>query len=368
MTRPKILVIGATGKTGAAVVQQLREKDWPVRAIVHRADARSEQLQRSGAEIVAADIFDFDQLSAAMRGARRAYYCPPCLPYMIQSVAAFAAAAQEMRLESITGLSQWLAGPAHPSLMSRQHWLADRVFSMIPGVAHTIVNPGFFATAYLSLIPFAAQLGVFPLPVDGESRNAPPSNEDIARVAVTALIDPDRHAGKSYRPTGPKLLSVNEMVGVLSRVLNRKVRHIQTPMWMFYKAVRQAGMPPLLLSGFRHYFQDHNRGAFEFGAPTDDVFEVTGRRPESFETIARRYAALPEARQTWANTLRAFAGFLTTPFRPGFNPEKFEREQFHPIPPAPRLALDSERWRREHNGPPPTGQAQARSIDARRSA
>jgi len=368
MTSPKILVMGATGKTGTAVVEQLRERDWPVRAIVHRADARSERLQRLGAEIAVADIFDTEQLSVAMRGTRRAYYCPPFDPFLIQSVAAFAVAAQEAKLESIAGLSQWLASPAHPSLMSRQHWLADRVFSMIPGVAHTIVNPGFFAASYMSLIQFAAQLGTFPLPVDGESRNAPPSNEDIARVAVAALIDPAKHAGKSYRPTGPEMLSVNEMVGILSRVLNRKVLHMKTPMWMFYKAARMAGMPPLLLAGFRHYFQDHNRGAFEFGAPTNDVLEVTGRQPENFETIARRYAALPEARQTLGNALRAFAGFMATPFLPGFDPEKFDRKQFHPIPPVPRLALDRERWRREHSRPPSTGQTPARSIDARRSA
>jgi hypothetical protein len=47
----------------------------------------------------------------------------------------------------------------------------------------------------MEMLPFAAHLGVFPLPVDGESRNAPPSVDDIARVAVAALLDPARHAG-----------------------------------------------------------------------------------------------------------------------------------------------------------------------------
>ena len=75
----------------------------------------------------------------------------------------------------------------------------------MPGVAHTIVSPGFFADAYLVTIGSAAHLGVFPW-IYGNSRNAPPSNEDIARVAVAALMDPARHAGKSYRPTGPELL------------------------------------------------------------------------------------------------------------------------------------------------------------------
>jgi hypothetical protein len=56
MTNPKILVMGATVRTGMAVVEQLRESDRPVRAIVHRTDARRERLQRLGAEIAVTDI------------------------------------------------------------------------------------------------------------------------------------------------------------------------------------------------------------------------------------------------------------------------------------------------------------------------
>jgi len=60
-------------------------------------------------------------------------------------------------------------------------------------------------TPYLVTIGLAAHLGIFPW-IYGDSRNAPPSNEDIARLAVAALMDPGRHAGKTYRPTGPELL------------------------------------------------------------------------------------------------------------------------------------------------------------------
>ncbi|MDQ6931115.1 MAG: transcriptional regulator, partial [Candidatus Eremiobacteraeota bacterium] len=67
---------------------------------------------------------------------------------MIHSAAAFAAAATEARLESIVGITQWLANPSHPSIETRHHWLADRILAMIPDVALTIVNPGFFADPY----------------------------------------------------------------------------------------------------------------------------------------------------------------------------------------------------------------------------
>ncbi len=72
MSAPLVLVTGATGKTGGAVVAQLREKGWPVRAIVHSRGVRSDRLDRLGAETVVADLFDPDQMLEAMRGASRA--------------------------------------------------------------------------------------------------------------------------------------------------------------------------------------------------------------------------------------------------------------------------------------------------------
>lgn len=349
MTKPKILVTGATGKTGGAVVSQLLASAWPVRAIVRVRDARSERLQRRGAEIVVADIFDPGQLIDAMRGAQRAYYCPPYHPFVIQSASAFAAAGRETGLEQIVGLSQWLAGPNHPALMSRQLWLIDRMFAALPGIAHTVVNPGFFADSpYLEMVPFAAQLGVLPLPSAAESRNAPPSVDDIARVVVATLLDPARHAGKSYRPTGPKLLTGTEMATVIGRVVGHKVRHVRTPLWMFYKGAKALGMQPILLSGLRYWLQDNDRGAFAVGAPNDTVRELTGKEAEDFETIARRHAALPASRQSFTARLAASARFMALPMMPGFDPEAYDRAQEHPVPPTPHLALDDTDWRASH--------------------
>jgi NAD(P)H dehydrogenase (quinone) len=242
MIKPGILVTGATGKTGSVVVAELLKAGYPVRAMVHREDRRSAQLKAQGAEIAVAEMTDVERIADALKDVQRAYYCPPFDPYMIQGAVAFAVAARGARLENIVGLTQWLSSPSHPALMTRQHWLVDRLFSMTPGVAHTIVRPGFFADAYLVLTGVAANLGVFPW-VFGDSRNAPPSNEDIARVAVSALMDPARHAGKSYRPTGPELLGGQDMANAIGRAVGRSVRVVPAPAWMFLKAARMFGMP-----------------------------------------------------------------------------------------------------------------------------
>lgn len=347
---PKILVAGATGKTGNAVITQLCEQGFPVRAIVRSRDERSKRLDQLGVETVVADLFDPDQVLAAMQGTARAYYCPPLHPYMIQSATAFAVAAQAAKLEAIVGLSQWLASPNHPSLHTRQIWLIEQLFSTLPNIAYVNVNPGYFADNYLRLIYFATLLGIWPV-LTGHSRNAPPSNEDIARVVVATLKEPDRHAGRRYRPTGPTLLSAYDMAATIQKVLGSRIFPVNLPMWMFVKAARLQGVSPFVLSSFRYYVEDHKHGAFEFGAPTTDVYELTGRPAEDFETIARRYMALPFARQTLANRLCAFMNFNLVPFTPGYNLDQFEREQFHPMPPMPQFAMENERWRTEHGSP-----------------
>jgi uncharacterized protein YbjT (DUF2867 family) len=347
MIKPRIIVTGATGKTGSIVVTELLKGGYPVRAMVRREDDRSTRLKAQGAEIAVAGMSDLERIADALRDVQSAYYCPPLDPYMIQGAVSFAVAAKEARLQHIVGLTQWLASPSHPSLMTRQHWLVDRLFSMIPGVAHTIINPGFFADSYLVTIGLAVHLGMFPW-MYGNSRNAPPSNEDIARVAVAALIDPGRHAGKSYRPTGPELLGAEDMAKAIGRAVGRSVRVVPTPIWLFMKAARMGGMSIDVISNVRRYIDDHKRGAFELGAPTTDVLDVTGRSPEDFEMIARRYAAQPRNRQTLGNWLREFAQFMIAPLSPGFNFDRYDRELRRPFPSDPQFAPESEVWRCEH--------------------
>src|SRR6202030_3257934 len=211
---------------------------------------------------------------------------------------------------------------------------------MPPGVEHTIVNPGFFADSYLVTIGLAAHLGLFPW-MYGKSRNAPPSNEDIARVAVAAVMNPARHAGKSYRPTGPELLGAEDMAKAIGRAVGRSVRVVPTPTWLFMKAARMAGMSIDVMSNVRYYIDDHKRGAFEPGAPTTDVLDVTGRPAEDFETSARRYAALPQNRPPWGSGFRELAQFRTPPLSPGFNWAPSPRDLPRPFRWDPQFAPDS---------------------------
>ncbi len=349
MMKPKILVTGACGGTGLPVVNDLLTHGFPVRAMVHRKDARSAELERRGAEVVVADLYDADQLLDALTGVQRAYFVPLIEPYMIQSAMAFAWAAQQAKLEHVVQMSQWTSHRAHPTAMTQQTWLVDQLFANIPGVSHTIFNPGMFAHNFLRVIDFAALLGIFPV-LSGEGRAAPISNEDMGRCAAVLLREgPRHHAGKSYRPTGPALLTGREMAASIAKVVGHGVLPISMPIWMLGKVAQQQGIDPYSISCLRHYMEDMKRGTFSFeGGVTQVVEQLTGTPAETFETTARRYAAMPFAQQTLANRIKAFVKFNLSPFYPGYNFDKYDRQLRLPRPVNPALSIDDSRWRQAH--------------------
>jgi NAD(P)H dehydrogenase (quinone) len=351
MTTTRVLVTGATGKIGGAVADQLLKKGITTRVMVHRDDARSARLRSLGAEVVVADMFDIQQVTAAMTGVDRLYFNPPYHPHVLDSAVAFAVAARRAGVEAVVALGQWLASPEHPSLMTRQAWLTDKLFELLPDTAHVAVDPGFFADNYMNLMPQAALLGVLPMPTGG-GRNAPPSNEDIARVAVGALLDPHRHDGRAYRPTGPTLLTGAEIADAMGEALGRRVRHIDIPPWMFMKALRanekRLGFDEFTQSGLRHYLPETPLGTWEVGGPTTHVRDVAGVEPEDFLTIARRYVNGPDTRRTAGNFMREVWNFIVVGLTPSHRLDKFDRLQQHPQPAHTRHSGESGVWRNEH--------------------
>ncbi len=353
-TKPNILVTSAAGKTGLNVALQLRKKGFPVRAFVRRRDGRSERLAKAGAEVFQGNQYSISDMRRAMQGMQRAYQCAPTAPNGLHFNAVFTAAAHEARLEHIVTLGQWLAAADHPSLFTREVYVADILARISPHTSVTSVNPGWFADNYLMGMGLAAQLGLFAMPLGaGDMRkNAAPANSDIARVAATALADPETHAGKSYRPTGPRLISPDEIAAAIGRALGRKVRYIELSERMMVKALR--ALPPsnyseAAVSQLAIYAEEYRRGSFAINAPTDDVEAVCGRMPESFEEIARQeVAARPELRRSALGALSGLAGFAKILATPALDLHKIQRDRDFVALAAPRFSQDSAEWRETH--------------------
>ncbi len=347
MTKPKILVTSAAGHTGAAAVHKLLAKGFPVRAFVRQRDARSIALEEAGAEIFVGDLLDYRDVRESLIGVSRAYYAPPMGLNLLHNTMLFAIAAEEAKLEVVALLSQWTPQASHPSIITREHWVSNQVYRWMPSVDVIHINPGLFAFIYLLGLPAVAHFGML-MGSFGDGRNAPPSNEDIARVAASALAEPANHIGKSYRPTGPELISADDMAGILGNIFDRKVSYKDVPFKMFSKAAVAQGVSVTDIAHIRYYLQDVKDGAFALGAPTDHVLEVTGKAPEDFDTIARRYIKNPSLIYPGleiGSKPQAFAFLFKMLATKAPDLDAWERDRGYPLLKTPLYSQGNPEWR-----------------------
>src|ERR1700726_832322 len=295
MTQPgftRFLVVGAGGSHGATgnhVARQLLARGLPVRAFVRQVDERSDELRELGAEIAVGDIRDYEAVRAGLDGVQRAYLTYPIAEGLLEATATFAAAGKHTGLQSLVNMSQITARPDHASPAARQHWLAERVLDW-SGIGVTHLRPPFFLE---NLVMSAATIGTegkIYLPY-GHARHAPIAGEDIARVAVGILINPGKHRGETYVPTGPGSLSMTQQANVLRRVLGRSVDYVDIPVERWRQILSQLdSMSPYLIEHLSAVAVSYQHGEFE--AVTDVVETIGGAPPQSLEAFVRQHQTM----------------------------------------------------------------------------
>lgn len=346
--KPMVLVTSAAGHVGSATVLELLKNGFPVRAFVRARDNRAEFLAKSGAEIFVGDMRDFRDLEASLQGVQRAFHTPPFSANTVYDASLFAIAAEQAKLESVTLMGAWNLTPTHPSIHQRGHWIAHNLYRWMPSVETVHLAPGFFAFPYFLGLPAVAHFGQLMGPF-GNGKNAPPSNEDVARVAAATLMQPSLHVGKSYRPTGPELLSPQDVARIFGEVLGRKVTYKNVPFKSFHKAAIALGFPTEQVAHLRYYADEIKNGVYEKSAPTDHVALVTGRAPESFEATAKRYIANPSLISPGfaiGSKVSAFRMLFRMMMAKPFDLDEWERDRGYPLIKNPTLAHECESWRK----------------------
>src|SRR6516225_12335743 len=110
MSHP-ILITGAAGgqqgSTGRVVADLLLRQGIPVRAFVHKLDARSDELRQLGADIVEGDLLYPASVQTAMKNLKRAYFTYPVADGLLEAVTIFAAAARDAGLKLVVNNSQF---------------------------------------------------------------------------------------------------------------------------------------------------------------------------------------------------------------------------------------------------------------------
>ena len=283
-TTPKFLIAGASGRTGATgnhVVRQLLARKLPVRALVFRADHRSEELAALGAEVVVGDLHDISAVRRAMRDVTRAYFVYPLAEGLIEAITVFAAAAKEARVESIVNMSQLTAREDFPSRAARQYWLGEQILDW-SGIGVTHLQPTLFLENLLVFADSIRRESKIFLPY-GQGKSAPVSGEDVARVIVNVLVNPAPHRGKTYVPTGSRSLGMSETAAIFGRVLGRPIEYVDLPIAHWAQALAQFQMSPYLIEYLSRVAEAHQRG--ELDVQNDIVSQVGGTPPKSVDAF-----------------------------------------------------------------------------------
>jgi len=293
MSHP-ILITGAAGgsqgSTGRLVAGHLLKQGIPVRAYVHKLDARSEELRQQGAEIVEGDLLNPTSVYAAMKQVKRAYFTYPVAEGLLEAATIFAVAARDAGLEVMVNNSQFQGTPDDPafrelirapSFRNLQHRLADRIFDWAQVGAVHLQTPPYYENVRALLIRSVVEQNAAFLPWgEGDAVIPLTGAEDVARVGATLLAASDAPSKKVY-PLVSEALTVREIIETLGTAIGREIRYVSITDQQWVDAVKDR-INPHALDHLTHLWQ-YFRNSKEHRQPTNTIREVTGLNPQTLE-------------------------------------------------------------------------------------
>ncbi|WP_445529414.1 NmrA family NAD(P)-binding protein [Streptomyces cyslabdanicus] len=295
-----ILVTGAAGGVGAvgrSVVEGLRQRDLPVRAMVRRDDGRAQALRATGAEVVVGDLTRAGDVVDALAGCGRMYFgMGVSAQYLEAGVTAAAVARAYGRLEAFVNMSQLtvsemdLTGTSE-SVQQRQQWLVEQVLDW-SGLPVVQIRPTVFLENPLFRVGFSsiAKNGSIRLPF-GRAKTSPVAAGDVAAVVEEILADPARHIGGIYELTGPRSEDLAALAAEVSAALGRPVRYTDVPLQEWIDDdLRPLGLPDHVFQHLSTMARLHAENRYDRKA--DGVEQVTGRPPTGVADYVRENPGL----------------------------------------------------------------------------
>lgn len=222
----RILVTGATGRIGTALLPLLRERGHTVQAVTRRPEAVG-ALAEAGAEAVVGDVRAPDALREALADADAVFLLTADAPDQDRIEGALiAAAAAAGGKPHVVKLSAQSAGLDPPRSFGVFHRRAEQALEA-SGLPFTILRPVFFQQSLLLFAGDIVKKGKFAAPA-GKGRIAMVDVGDIAAAAAAVLADPVHH-GRTYTLTGPAAHSLPEVAERLTALTGRKVGFTSPP-------------------------------------------------------------------------------------------------------------------------------------------
>lgn len=294
------LITGAAGKIGGvsrSVVEMLLDKGEPVRAMVHREDARAQRLRDLGAEVVVGDLTNPRNVVDAMTGVERMFFNMSVSLDYLEATAIVCATARELggydvivNMSQMT-VSQMTLTSTEESHQQWLHWLSEEVMNW-SGVPVVHIRPTVFLDNPLFTMLARRSVhdrGVLPLPF-GAGHTSPISAVDVARVVVALLRDPADRIGDVYELTGPEVLDMDGLAEHYARALGRPVTAEDTPHDEWTRQyLRTTGLPDHVQQHISTMARLHRED--RYNRASHDVETLTG---EPAQTVEQYIATNPE--------------------------------------------------------------------------
>ena len=280
-----ILVTGAGGKTGLAVVSALLARGATVRAAVRRAEQTDTLRSLGAADAVVGDLRSRDFLQRACRDVDVVYHITPNMRPDEVSLAQLL-----LRAAQANGCSRVVYHSVlHPQTEEMpHHWQKLRVEEMLfkTGLDYTILQPAAYMQNLLAYRRAVMEEGVLRVPYPPETRLGLVDLDDVATVAARVLTE-DGHAGASYELAGGDVVSQREIARRLGDLLGRPVAVEEIPRGRWEADARAADLDAYAVDTLLRMFDYYARYGF-YGNPTV-LAMLLGRAPTSLDDFLRRH-------------------------------------------------------------------------------
>lgn len=210
-----ILVTGAAGKTGRAIIKSLINKGINVKAFVFK-DVYAKEIHKLGArEVVLGNLLNLVDLKIALRDVNAVYHiCPNMHPEEITIGDIVIKAVESSDCRRIVYHSV-----LHPQTATMPHHLnklkvEESLFES--GLDYTILQPSAYMQNILKDLNEIIVNRVYNLPYNTESKFSFVDLTDISEVASVVLTTPG-HIGAIYELNGPEILSMKEIIEIISK-------------------------------------------------------------------------------------------------------------------------------------------------------
>jgi uncharacterized protein YbjT (DUF2867 family) len=219
----KILITGATGNVGSAVLDNSGITDVNLRALAHD-ESKARSLRDRGVEAVVGDFLEPETLGAALEGVSTVFLLTPIHPEQIAQASNVIKAAKESGNDPrIVRLSVHQASHEAPARNSRQHAeIEDELISS--GLQYTFLRPqSFMQNTLMAARTIASEGRIYQPFKDG--RLGMVDARDIGEVAAKVLTE-EGHDGEVYTLTGPAAISFYDVAAALSEILGKEVSYV----------------------------------------------------------------------------------------------------------------------------------------------